>query len=391
MVGNGHEESMSRPVSPISWDQAAERSKSALRRRRESLVAAARPIVHTAVAASGAWLVAREVLGHPRPFFAPVAAVITLGLAVGRRRRRAIEMAIGVAVGIGVADALVMAIGTGTLQIAIVVAIAMTAALLVGGGPLIASQAATSAVLVATLQAPGSGFSFERSLDALTGATVALLVATVILPVDPVDVVRRAIGPVLDRLAGALDSVGAGLEARHLDTAEEALLLARAIEPDLVNLREALVAARESVRLSLRPRRTRVRLERYATLAAQVELAVYNVRVLARGAARAISLGDATPPALPQAVHSLAYSVRALDHAFEDGDAFDRGSKAALEAAGLANHVLQETGNMSALHLVGQVRSTAVDLLRGLGVDYGDARDAVRTGGAAPVGVRNVS
>src|SRR2546428_7207758 len=105
--------SMSGPLSPISWDEAAERSRTALQRRRESLMAAARPIAHTAVAASGAWFAAHEVLGHPRPFFAPVAAVITLGVAVGRRRRRAIEMAIGVAVGIGVSDALVMAIGTG--------------------------------------------------------------------------------------------------------------------------------------------------------------------------------------------------------------------------------------------------------------------------------------
>jgi uncharacterized membrane protein YgaE (UPF0421/DUF939 family) len=375
---------MSGPVSPISWDEAAERSRTALRRRRASLVAAARPIVHTAVAASGAWFVAHEVLGHPRPFFAPVAAVITLGVAVGRRRRRAIEMAIGVAVGIGVSDALVMAIGTGTLQIALVVAIAMTAALLVGGGPLLASQAATSAVLVATLQPPGGGFSFERSLDALTGAGVALLVATVILPVDPVDVVRRAIAPVVDGLAGALDGIGAALDARDIETAEESLVLARAIEPDLVNLREALVAARESTRLSLRPARARERLERYSTLASQLELAVYNVRVLARGVARAISLQDVTPPALTEAVRRLADAVRPLDRALEDPDALARCREAALEAARLANHVLGETGNMSALHLVGQVRSTAVDLLRGLGVDYADARDAVRSGSAAP-------
>lgn len=375
---------MSGPVSPISWDEAAERSRTALQRRRQSLVAAARPIVHTAVAASSAWYVAHEVFGHSRPFFAPVAAVITLGVAVGRRRRRAIEMAIGVAVGIGVSDALVIAIGTGTLQVALVVAIAMTAALLVGGGPLLASQAATSAVLVATLQPPGGGFAFERSLDALTGAGLALLVATAILPVDPVDVVRRAIAPVLDGLTGALDAVAAALGARDIDTAEEALVVARAIEPDLVNLREALVAAGESTRLSLRPARARMRVERYSTLASQVELAVYNVRVLARGAARAISLGDATPPTLTHAVHSLAEAVRPLDRALEDTDAFERCRDNALEAARLANHVLQETGNMSALHLVGQVRSTAVDLLRGLGVDYADARDAVRSGSPAP-------
>jgi hypothetical protein len=83
-------------------------------------------------------------------------------------------------------------------------------------------------------------------------------------------------------------------------------------------------------------------------------------------------------------VQSLADAVRPLDRALEDTDALERCREAALEAARLANHVLQETGNMSALHLVGQVRSTAVDLLRGLGVDYADARDAVRAGGATP-------
>src|SRR4029079_12282221 len=101
-------------------------------------------------------------------------------------------------------------------------------------------------------------------------------------------------------------------------TAEEAVVLARAIEPDLLRLREALEAARESTRLSLRPPRARARLERYSTLAGQVELAVYNVRVLARGAARAISLEDTTPPALTHAVRSLADAVRALEHALED-------------------------------------------------------------------------
>jgi hypothetical protein len=108
------------------------------------------------------------------------------------------------------------------------------------------------------------------------------------------------------------------------------------------------------------------------------------VRVLARGAARAISLDDVTPPALIHAVRSLADAVRALEHALEDPKELERGRAAALEGARLANHVLQETGNMSALHLVGQVRSTAVDLLRALGVDYADARDAVRSGVAAP-------
>src|SRR4028119_876838 len=46
------------------------------------------PIVQTAVATSLAWFLASAVLGHERPFFAPIAAVISLGLVVGQGGRR---------------------------------------------------------------------------------------------------------------------------------------------------------------------------------------------------------------------------------------------------------------------------------------------------------------
>ncbi|MBA3262473.1 MAG: FUSC family protein, partial [Thermoleophilaceae bacterium] len=159
-------------------EQAAEASRTGLRTRQERIVAGARPILHSAVAASLAWLVATEVVGHRQPFFAPISAVVTLGLTAGERRRRAIELAIGVAVGIAIADALVAAIGTGTWQVGVIVALAMIAATLVGGGPLLASQAGASAVLVATLQPPDGGVDFGRALDALVGGGSALLVSS---------------------------------------------------------------------------------------------------------------------------------------------------------------------------------------------------------------------
>jgi hypothetical protein len=40
--------------------------------------------------------------------------------------------------------------------------------------------------------------------------------------------------------------------------------------------------------------------------------------------------------------------------------------------------VLRETGNLSVTVVVGQVRSTAVDLLRGSGLTYEEAADLVR-------------
>ena len=166
-------------------EQAAVASRAGLRTRRERLVQTARPILHTSVAAAGSWLVATEVVGHTAPFFAPVSAVITLGLTVDQRSRRAVELAVGVAVGIFIADLLVAAIGSGTWQVAVVTGLAMLGATVVGGGALLASQAGVSAVLVATIEPPGDSFSFDRFEDALIGSGVALLVGALLLPVDP--------------------------------------------------------------------------------------------------------------------------------------------------------------------------------------------------------------
>jgi len=66
-------------------EQAAEASRAGIRTRRERILATARPILQASVAASLAWLFATEIVGHSAPFFAPISAVITLGLTVGQR------------------------------------------------------------------------------------------------------------------------------------------------------------------------------------------------------------------------------------------------------------------------------------------------------------------
>ena len=53
-------------------------------------------IVQVSVAAGAAFWVAQNLFGHPLPFFAPMAAIIVLGLTGGDRIRRAIELVVGV-------------------------------------------------------------------------------------------------------------------------------------------------------------------------------------------------------------------------------------------------------------------------------------------------------
>jgi uncharacterized membrane protein YgaE (UPF0421/DUF939 family) len=359
-------------------EQAAEASRAGLRTRRRRMVTVARPILHTSVAAAGAWLVAVELLSHPQPFFAPISAVITLGLTVGERRRRAVELAIGVALGILIADALVAAIGTGTWQIGVVTGLAMTGAALVGGGPLLASQAGASAVLVSTLQPPDGGFDFDRFTDALTGAVVALVVSSLLFPVNPLRLVEESVAPLLQRLVTALDRIAAALETRDLDAADEALLAVARVDAAHDELVDTLDAAGDAARLSPRRRRALGGLDRYAVAGGELGLAVENLRALARGAVRAFHLDDSVPEDAVRAVRELAACARAFGDYLDGGDP-ESAREAAVRAAALANAVLDETGNLSAVHIVGQIRLAAVDLLRATGLERDRAQEAVRT------------
>lgn len=337
-----------------------------------------RPILHIALGAAAAWLIATEVLGHESPFFAPIAAVITLGLTAGERLRRAIEITVGVAVGIVVADALVIVIGPGALALALVTGLAVIVVRLLGGGPFVASQAAISAVLVATIQPPADGFAFDRALDALAGSFTGLLVGTLILPIDPVAALRRALDPVLEQLAEALTAVAGALESGDPERAAAALALSRDTEPALVGLREATLVAEERGRLALSVRVVIEEPSTYLAAARETELAVRNARVLARSAGRLIRLGDPIPPALPGAAAELASAAAAARRGLVDEGEWAEARHAAARAARRANAALDETATMAALHLVGQVRLTAFDLLRALGVPDTAALEAVR-------------
>jgi uncharacterized membrane protein YgaE (UPF0421/DUF939 family) len=359
-------------------EQAAEISRAGLRSRRERIITSARPILHTSLAAAIAWFVATELIQHSNPFFAPISAVVTLGLTVGQRRRRAVELAIGVAVGIAIADALVAAIGTGTWQIAVVVCLAMVGATLVGGGALLASQAGASAVLVATLQPPEGGFDFNRFFDALIGGGVALAVSSLILPVNPLRLVHEYVQPVIDRLVTALERIARALEAKQPEAAEEALLAVGRLDAAHDGLLEALDAAGDAARLSPRRRRALSGLDRYAVAGGELGLVVENLRALARGVVRAISLDDSVPVEAIEAVRELRRCAEALD-GYLRGDDPDDARAAAVHAAALANMVLEETTNLSAVHIVGQIRLAAVDLLRATGLERGEAQELVRS------------
>lgn len=336
-----------------------------------------RGILQGALAAALAWAFAVHVLGHTRPFFAPLAALIIIGLSHSRRTSRTAELVLGVALGILVADLVVAVIGTGDWQIFLVVALAMALAVLVGSGRTFASQAAVSAMLVVTIQPPGTGLAGARFLDALVGGAVALLV-TVILPAHPVKAVNRAAQQVLDELAEVLTDLAKALRMGDAAAATRALHRARSLDADEQRWREAVDIGYEIVKTAPAYMRNRGELDDYAVAAEQMDLAQRNIRVLARAVIRAVDLGDDVPDQVVQALAHLAEACRGLGDELAGHEGGAEARAHALAAASDATEGLEENASLSTSVIVGQIRSTAVDLLRGLGEDGTAAKIAVR-------------
>ncbi|HWS38139.1 MAG TPA: hypothetical protein VN408_36065, partial [Actinoplanes sp.] len=58
----------------------------------ERIRAAAPQTLAAATAATVAWLIAADLIGHPDPIFAPSAALVVLGESRGRRLRQTTEI-----------------------------------------------------------------------------------------------------------------------------------------------------------------------------------------------------------------------------------------------------------------------------------------------------------
>ena len=126
------------------------------------------------------------------------------------------------------------------------------------------------------------------------------------------------------------------MQMRDRDAVIDALVRARSLDEEHAALRDAAGLGLEVATYSPLRRRRRGVLERYRDAAVQLDLAIRNVRVMARGALRAVDLNDNVPPAVVAAVHDLAASVHALPAALDDPAASPRAREPAPRHAARA-------------------------------------------------------
>lgn len=285
------------------------------RRARRRVLDSFWAVLQAAVAAALSWLVAHRLLGHPQPFFAPIAATISLSTSHIQRSRRIAQMVAGVLLGIVIAEALRPLLGDSTGALGAIVLITMVVSLAAGigffgDGMMFPNQAAASAVLVVTVHRHGTGA--ERAIDVLVGGAVALVLGVGLFPAQPLSVLADAESDVLRTLAAKLGEVVEILRAGRDAADEWTLATGHAIHRQLAALARARATARLNVRVA--PRRFSLRAEVDAEVerTARVDLLANAVLSLIRAATLRSDGRHAPPAQLRETIASLAEGLSDL-------------------------------------------------------------------------------
>lgn len=323
-----------------------------------------------------AWWFSRYVLDRPDPFFAPLAAMSAIGVSLERKLRRSAEMVLGVALGVLVGDLFIAWAGRGTWQIGLVVALAMTAAVIVQGGPIIVLQASSTAVVIATILPPegDASFALGRFSDALIGGAFGLAL-TLLLPANPLRQVTRIGSPLLAGLAETLGRLSSALRERDEALASQALAEAHGLQVSVEQLAQTVHASHEIAMLAPARWNARVILGQVEVALPYLDAAVRDTRVLARQALAALQRGDAIPPGLDSSIDECAIAVQTLQRSLDSQSDVAAARAASIRAAQAASTAVEHTSGMLAQTVAGQVRSVAADILYATGLTAEDVAD----------------
>ncbi|WP_229068194.1 aromatic acid exporter family protein [Actinoplanes sp. DH11] len=336
-----------------------------------------RQAIVAATAATVAWLLAAHLIGHPDPLFAPTAALVVLGEARGRQLRQTAEIVLGVAAGVLVAELVVLALGPGIASLFLVLLLTVGPMVAAGASSTLVTQAAVSAVYLVLVAAPEGRLIPFRFADALIGGAVAIAASQLTVARRPLAPLVTAARQTYADLADLLDDLDAALTRMDETAAHAVLDRAHELNVCVERLHAAALAAGETVRLRVRRRRRLRQIRNVEQTTHQLDHVVGNVWVLARNAVTLARLHAAAPAELNQAIRELSRAVRSAGEALatdlsghDDAERHaGRAEAAALEAVRLAAQLLEDDPGLPVTMIVGQIRTTAVDLLRGVGPD----------------------
>ena len=360
---------------------------SRLKRVRKRLL----PILQIGLAAGFAYFLARDVAGHPRPFFAPISVVIIIGMSGGDRVSKSVDMALGCVLGVLVGDLIFYRLGDGGWQIAVIVAGSLLIASFFSSSILVNNQAAIGAILIATIMPPGAEVTgIDRTVDAVIGCLVAM--ATIaLIPQAPMSSARAEVSKVMGIVSSVLDDVATGIQNKDPQVIHEALDMIRGTQTGIDDLAAAIKSGEEASRVSPFLWGTRRYINSLARVIPPVDNAVRTSRVLARRAQVLVEDDDEATQTQVEILDQLSHVCLELSEVYDVNSRVAQAKvipacvnelRMAAQRAGM--DVVPENAVLSAYAILAQTRSLIVDLLMVCGMSRESALAALAPTSTTP-------
>ncbi|WP_306231956.1 FUSC family protein [Agrococcus beijingensis] len=235
------------------------------------------------VAIALSWFASTLLTGVELPIFAAIAALLVVAPSVNQSVGKGIERSVGVLGGVVLAWLSSLVLPSGPLIVLLVTIVAVVLARVLRLAPMAANQLPISAMILLALGA-GSGplFGFERVVETVIGAAVALLINLVVVPPVHHEPAERELRGLAHEVAEAYERAAAALRSPEPVRGDALLQDARDLRDSIKRARAAMDALEESTRLNPRTKALRERIERDERLLLALTVLVNRVIGMSR-------------------------------------------------------------------------------------------------------------
>ncbi|MFZ1411201.1 MAG: FUSC family protein [Micropruina sp.] len=332
------------------------------------------PILLASVAAYLAYTISHDLLGHPAPFFAPVAAWLCLGFTYNRIPRKVAEMGAGASIGVAVGEVVLLSLGSGPGQIALGLVLGGLIGRFIDRGVLSTTQSGVNAMVVIGLGdfVLASGGPFARWTDALIGSAVAFLFS-VIVPGNLMARPRRYQRWLMTELATALEVIGHAVREGNPERLKDAHSLLRGVEQILDDASAALQTSAEIARVNPAKRKHRLEVAELARLEALSTRLLHTIELMLRQSRGTVDEGGSSPR-VANLIEQAASVLRSLAGAVGGWHFPGLARHQATQLAALVGPDHVEDEGWRSIVLVSVLRSVVIDLLQLTGLSRAQAR-----------------
>jgi uncharacterized membrane protein YgaE (UPF0421/DUF939 family) len=255
--------------------------------------------------------------------------------------------------------------------------LAVCLGMVMNSGAIFVTQLGIQSIYIVTVPVAMTDGAFSRTIDAMVGASTAVLLAF-ITPSDARKRPRNQAANLLEEIALLLRETGDALRRSDPQAARRALARARDSQQYVDSWRAALRIAEEAARINARSRRYVAEVTRLARACEFADRSMRMLRVVLR---RAVSVSENGPsdPLLAQSAYQMAESADLLRAALREGR--DR-----IDAERMLTRVARTLRPTLAMHedieqttMLLLLRPLVVDLLQAAGASNDEAQAALPT------------